>query len=76
MMKSSGGSRIKDLIESDYGQILVSVILGLGLATLLRKACKDNRCVVITGPKPADVDDVYYKYKDECYKYTPEEIAC
>jgi hypothetical protein len=75
-MATTTASGMRGLIESENGQILVSVILGLGLAALFRKACKDNQCIVISGPKAQEVDEVYYKYKDDCYKYTPEQIPC
>lgn len=67
---------ITDLLESKAGQIIISVILGLGLATIFRKACKDNSCVVVKGPPLKDVDKYYYKLEDDCYKYTPYATKC
>lgn len=67
---------ITDLLESKMGQILISIILGLGLATLFRKACKDNACVMIKGPNLKDVNKYYYKIENDCYKYTPYVTKC
>jgi len=69
-------SKILELMESQYGQIIVSVILGFGLATLFRKACKDKSCYVIKGPKLSDVNDYYYKMDGRCYKYKPVATSC
>ena len=63
-------------IKSDKGKVLISIILGLGLATLFRKVCKDSSCIVIKGPKVSDVKDKYYKIEDKCYKYTPFVTPC
>ncbi len=67
---------IKHLMTSKEGQILISVILGFGLATIFRKVCKDNNCVVIKGPKIEDVQKYYYKMDEGCYKYTPYIVDC
>ena len=40
----------KNLIESGWGAILISSVLGFGLAALFQKACKDNNCIIIKGP--------------------------
>jgi hypothetical protein len=63
------------ILESKIGQILISLILGLGLATVFRKVCKDN-CVVIKGPSFEDIKKYYYKIDDNCFKYTPEATNC
>lgn len=67
---------ITDLLESKAGQIIISIILGLGLATIFRKACKDNSCVVVKGPSLKDVEKYYYKLEEDCYKYTPYATKC
>ena len=42
---------LKRLIYSDVGRIVISIILGLGLATLFRKVCKERDCLVFHAPK-------------------------
>ena len=63
------------ILDSKMGQILISIILGLGLATVFRKVCKDN-CVVIKGPSFEEIKKYYYKIDDNCFKYTPEATEC
>ena len=38
--------KIKQLINSKEGKYIISVVLGLGLATLFREVCKDKTCIV------------------------------
>lgn len=56
---------------------ILSIILGLSLALLFRRACKGSNCVIITGPPNMEkVANTNFKYKDNCYKYTPVEVDC
>ena len=67
---------ISGFLDSKAGQIIISVILGFGLATIFRKVCKDSNCVVITGPKVSETTKYYYKLDNECYKYSPYVTPC
>ncbi len=67
---------INKLLNTKTGSIVVSIILGLGLAALFRRACKNNSCIVIKGPKMEDVNSFYYKINNECYKYKPVIGEC
>ncbi len=67
---------IEHLFENPVTRILISVLLGFGLATLFRKVCKDNKCVVINSPPIEDLEKYYYKIKDDCFKYTPYPADC
>ena len=50
--------------------------MGLGLAALFRKACTDNKCIVIKGPNVDEIKHTYYKVNDDCYKYEPVFSEC
>lgn len=67
---------IANLLDDPYGRIAVSVILGLGLATLLRQTCKGSSCVIVHGPPLRDVQRYVYKVDDDCFKYTPYASKC
>lgn len=67
---------LKEVVASESGRIFVSIILGFGLATMFRKACSGNKCIVIQGPPMKEIKDVYYKIDDDCYKYTPVATKC
>lgn len=64
------------LLTTKTGSILTSIILGLGLAALFRRACKNGNCVVIKGPNIEEVKRFYYKVNEECYKYNPVIQEC
>jgi|TARA_B100000900_G_C20387289_1_gene637080 hypothetical protein len=63
------------LLNTEVGQRIVSIILGLGLASIFRKVCSNNNCLVIKGPKIVEMDK-YYKIDKKCYKYNPYPINC
>lgn len=67
---------LQTILDNPLGQIAVSVLLGLGLATLLRQTCKGSSCVIIHGPSLRDVNRYVYKVEDDCYKYTPYASKC
>ena len=67
---------INDLLNSKSGSIIISIILGLGLAALFRQVCKDKQCIVIKGPNISETQKFYYKVDDKCYKYTPVIAEC
>ena len=60
------------LFHSDVGKNIISIILGLGLATLFRKVCNDKNCIQFNGPIIDDIEDKTFKHGDKCYKYTTE----
>merc|ERR1712070_370713 len=66
---------MKDALKHRTGSVLVSVVLGLGLATVFQKVCKEN-CVVVQAPGLAHVTEHVWSVDDTCYKYTPETVEC
>ena len=44
------------LFNTELGQTIVSIILGLGLAGIFRKSCKNNNCYIIKGPKKEELN--------------------
>ena len=51
----------KRILKSEYGIKLLSIVLGLGLATLFRKVCKGRNCMVFKGPPMEKVKNTIYK---------------
>jgi hypothetical protein len=66
----------KRLLNTSIGQFFISVLLGLGLATLFRKVCTDKNCIVFNGPVIADLEGKIYKYGEKCYTYIPSPTKC
>lgn len=67
---------LKRLIYSDVGRIVISVILGLGLATLFRRVCKERDCLVFHAPKMNKIKGQVFKFKDKCYQFEEEIEKC
>lgn len=66
----------KRLLHTEQGKTIISILLGLGLASLFRKICKDKNCIDFKGPVLKDYEGQTYKYNDKCYKYTVEAASC
>ena len=62
---------IKNILYTSRGQIILSIILGLGLATLFRKICNNKDCYKFIGPQQNKLRDQIFSYdthNSKCYK--------
>jgi hypothetical protein len=66
----------KRLLNTQMGVFFISLLLGLGLAALFRKACNDKNCIIFNGPIISEFDGKIYKYDDKCYKYSLAMEKC
>ena len=66
----------KRFLYTDVGRNLISVLLGIGLASLFQKVCKDKSCLVFTGPIISDVDGKIIKHGEKCFKYDISSVTC
>ena len=58
--------------DEKVNKILISIIWGLGIATLFRKVCTNN-CLVVKAPKMKN----YIEVKDnKCYEFVKEKVPC
>ena len=67
---------LRRLIYSDFGKIIISILLGLGLSTLFRKVCNDRNCLIFKAPTIDKIDSKTYKFEDKGYNYTAGAIQC
>ena len=67
---------IQKFLNSDTGKYLMSILLGLGLATLFREVCKGEQCVRYIAAPISEIQDKVFKYNEKCYQYTPEAGTC
>ena len=63
-------------IHTPNGQMIISFILGIGLASLFRKVCKDRNCIVFKAPDFDEVTKNVYTYGDKCYVFTKSAVPC
>lgn len=70
------GLDFQRLLYTDAGKNIISILLGLGLASLFQKVCKDKDCIVFSGPIITEVDGKIFKHNDYCYKYDIISSSC
>ena len=63
-------------VHSHTGKILMSIILGIGLATFFRAVCKGRHCKIISSPPIEDIENQTYKFNDKCYTFEKNLIDC
>jgi hypothetical protein len=63
-------------VHTETGKIIMSILLGLGLASLFRETCKGKRCIYFHAPPLEQVKDKTYKFDDKCYTFTPTQTKC
>ena len=64
------------LLHTDNGRYAISFILGMGLASLFRKICKDRNCLVFQAPPLDEVTKNTYAYGDKCYTFKEKMTKC
>lgn len=67
---------IATLIHSSKGRVLISIILGLGLASLFRRVCNDRNCLIFKAPSFEEVAKNTYAYGDKCYTFQAKAAKC
>jgi hypothetical protein len=67
---------IKRLLYGDVSKIFISVLLGLGLATLFRKVCKDRDCIIFRAPHLNKIQNQIFKFDGKCYTFKEKVVGC
>lgn len=63
------------LFGTKEGGAIISVILGLGFASLFAKTCKDN-CTIVETAEPNIVRKKIFKVGNSCIKFEPKATEC
>ena len=69
-------SHIKRVLTMPGGKQFISVIVGFGLATLFRKSCEGQTCVVRVAPPITDVIGKLFNWEDGCVTYKKIDVPC
>jgi hypothetical protein len=54
----------------------MSIILGIGLATIFRAACTGRGCRIEKAPPLEEIEDKIFRYNDKCYKMSKAAVKC
>lgn len=68
--------RLMKVFNNEFGIVFVSVVLGLALASLFRKTCRENNCIIIKGPPIKDIENKIFGFDNKCYTYKAEATSC
>lgn len=72
-------SAIKNILYTDRGRFILSIILGLGLATIFRKFCHGKECYNFIGPEQNAIRDQVYSFdstNSECFIMREKATKC
>ena len=67
---------ILSILDTETGQVMLSMILGLGLASLFKRVCTDEKCVIYIPPADNKINNRIFTQNGKCYKYVRETINC
>lgn len=67
---------LRRLLYSEPGKVIISILLGLGLATLFRRACKERDCLIFRAPSLEKVKGQVFKFDNKCYSFSENAEAC
>mgnify|MGYP001251902643 FL=1 len=67
---------MRRLIYSDVGKYVISILLGLGLATLFRKVCNDRSCLVFHAPHIDKIKGQVFDFDGKCYTFEEKAERC
>lgn len=57
------------LLRTEQGQMFVSVLLGLGLASAFRRVCKGSKCRIVKPVSPDEVEGKAFRIGGRCVRY-------
>lgn len=63
-------------VHNKTGKIMMSIILGIGLATFFRSVCKGRQCRIISSPPIEEIDGQTYKFNNKCYTFDKKAVSC
>lgn len=73
---SSRSARIRKLLYSEPGKIILSIILAIGLASVFRKSCNTEDCIVRKVPSRYDIQNTVYREGGKCHSVKLKETEC
>jgi len=63
-------------VHTQNGRLIMSILLGFGLATVFRNVCKEKNCFNFYAAPLDQIKDKIYKSDRKCVKYVPVATKC
>ena len=63
-------------VHTESGKLIMSILLGFGLASLFRTVCKNKDCMFFHAPPIEQLKDKIYKNNGKCVKYSQVATKC
>lgn len=70
------GIHFGKFVHTQTGKLIMSILLGFGLASLFRTVCKNKECLIFHAPPLEQIQNKIYKNGDKCVKYSPVPTKC
>jgi hypothetical protein len=70
------GIHFGKFLHTQTGKIIMSILLGFGLASLFRTVCKNDNCLHFNAPPLDEISNKIYKNNGKCIKYNPIATKC
>jgi hypothetical protein len=70
---------IQNILYTEQGQIIISIVLGLGLATIFRNYCDGKNCYNFLGPEQTLIKNKIFSFdsnNSKCYLMKENNIKC
>ena len=65
-----------EFLKTPTGRVILSVLWGIGLASLFRKACQGSNCIIIKGPNPNEISKKTFINDGKCFQFQPYIVDC
>jgi hypothetical protein len=67
---------LSKFLKTETGKYIMSILLGFGLATVFRKICKGDNCVIFYAPPLDEIENKIFKQDGKCYQYNLVSTKC
>ena len=67
---------VSDILKSEASRVIISLLLGIGAASLFRKGCHELSCLSFRAPDSKDISEKTYVYGESCLGYKPRAVPC
>ena len=65
------------MIDNKRIKIIISVVIGLGIASLFKRTCEGRNCIILKQVEDKHfIENNNYKFGNDCYKFNSVETNC